>query len=411
MNESYNSQNQVAIVGMSCLMPGAANLRQFYNNIINGVSSISTVDSDDWDYHKYYEKKSKDIDKIYCKRGGFISQNAYFDPIELNVMPKSVSGSDPEHFLALKLASQAIKDVITPIAPYQNKTNVILARNGAPGAGAINLIQHGQTLYQVEEILQTLKIPQTSLIMQNLKDSLNQCNSDTIPGVMPNIIAGRIANKFNFGGKTLIIDSACASSLIALELAINDIKLNNSDMAIVGGIHVNSFPFYYQMFCGIGALSHNENIRPFDNEADGTLLADGIGMVVIKRLNLAIKDKDRIYARILATSSGSSGHEVGLLAPSAQAEARVIQKAYALANIQPQSISFLEGHGTSTKAGDLAELKAIEMVYQGSDSIALSCIKSQIGHCQAASAMAGLIKTALCLYHKVLPPTINIKFR
>ncbi len=394
---------------MSCLFPGSQNLDQFYNNIINGVSSIADVSQNDWDYPKFYDKNNTDISKIYCKRGGFISANAYFDPLEFGIMPNSINGSDPEHFLALKVASEAIKDTKSDISKYRTNANVFIARNGAPGAGAINLIQHGQTLNQVNDILKSLNVDNSDKICQELKLSLNPCNNDTIPGVMPNIIAGRIASKFGFHGKTLIIDSACASSLIALELAINDIMLAKSDIALVGGIHVNSFPFYYQMFCGIGALSRDETIRPYDENANGTLLADGLGMIVVKRLSDAIKDGDRIYATVLATTSTSSGNSVGILAPSVSDEVKTMANAYSQAKLEPSSIGLLEGHGTSTKAGDIAELMAIKEVFTDHNysNIALGCVKSQIGHTQAASGMAGLIKSALALYHKILPPTLN----
>jgi acyl transferase domain-containing protein/phosphopantetheinyl transferase len=247
-------------------------------------------------------------------------------------------------------------------------------------------------------------------IEEGLRASLSQCNSDTIPGVMPNVLAGRIAGRFGFKGRSLILDSACASSLVAVEIAIGDLISRKCDLALAGGVHVNAFAYFYQMFCGLGALSRQQQIRPFDDSADGTILGEGVGMVVLKRLSDAIADQDRIYAVITGIGTSSDGQGTSMLAPSSDGEALALARAYEMAAVSPKSIALLEAHGTGTPSGDVVEMQAIHKVFGAADSAwcALGSVKSMIGHTQAASGVAGLIKTALSLYHRLLPPTLNV---
>ncbi len=184
---------------------------------------------------------------------------------------------------------------------------------------------------------------------------------------------------------------------------------------MAGGVFINSFAVFYQFFSRLGALSHSEQIRPFDQNADGTLLGEGIGMVVLKRLEDAIKDGDKIYASIIGVGSSSDGRGTSMLAPAVEGEALALSRAYEDAQVSPRTISLLEAHGTGTAVGDVVEMQAVEKVFQqGLDQsqkqwCAIGSVKSMIGHCQAASGVAGLIKTALALHQRVLPPTLNIE--
>lgn len=416
-SQASGGVSKVAIVGMSCLFPGAPDLASFWQNIVNGFDAIRDATDEEWEPTKFYNPNPTSFEQIYCKKGGFITELADFDPLKYGVMPNSIPGSDPDQLLALRVATEALADAGYSTKKYDgNRAEVILGRTSAPGAGSMNMIQRGQTVYQVLSVIKALHpdytAEQLTLLEENLKDSLKQCSSDTIPAVMPNILAGRIAGRLGFKGKSTVLDSACASSLISIEMAVNDLQANSCDLALAGGIHVNSFAVFYQMFCGLGALSKNEKIRPYDENADGTLLGEGLGMVVLKRLDDAIADGDRIYAVITGIGSSSDGQGTSMLAPSVDGEALALQRAYDMANISPRSVQLLEGHGTGTPSGDAAELQAIEKVYgtnkDGDSWCAIGSVKSMIGHTQAASGVAGLIKTALSLYHRILPPTLNV---
>ncbi len=411
------SSDKIAIVGMSCLFPGAPNLSSFWMNIVNGVDATRDATAAEWDPSKFYNQNPTSFEQIYCKRGGFITELADFDPLKYGVMPNSISGSDPDQLLALRVASEALADAGYSNKKYDgNRAEVILGRTSAPGAGSMNMIQHGETIKQMVDVVKALHPEYTPeqvlLLEQGLKSSLNNCSSDTIPAVMPNILAGRIAGRLGFKGKSTVLDSACASSLIAVEMAVHDLQAGLCDLALAGGIHVNAFAVFYQMFCGLGALSKQEQIRPYDDKADGTLLGEGLGMVVLKRLDDAIADGDRIYAVIAGVGSSSDGQGTSMLAPSIEGEALALFRAYEMAGVSPSTIGLLEGHGTGTPSGDAAEMMAVQKVFgdsePGSAWCAIGSVKSMIGHTQAASGVAGLIKTALALYHRILPPTLNV---
>jgi|AGTN01.2.fsa_nt_gi Polyketide synthase modules and related proteins len=431
-SEKPSTQEPVAIVGMSCIFPGAPDLSSFWSNLVAGRSSIRDAGDNEWSVAKYLSKESTDFERFYCTKGGFISEFAEFDPVEHGIMPRAVAGADPDQFLALKTAREAIRDAgyLDASKIYnRQKASVILGRTSAPAAGALNLIQHGQTVDQIIDVLSVahpqLTAEHLSLLRQELKSGLAPCNADTIPGVMPNIIAGRVATSLGWSGKTLILDAACASSLVAVELGIDDLLSRRSDIVLAGAIHINSNPYFFQMFCGINALSASGEIKPFDNNADGTLLGEGVGWVVMKRLADAIADGDRIYAVVKGVGSSSNGMGTSVLAPSVDGEALAMQRAFEAAGVEPATVGLLEGHGTATRSGDDTELQAIAKIFGTSSNTegtlsadklsapgepwcALGSVKSNIGHCQAASGMAGLIKAALALHQKIIPPTLNI---
>lgn len=429
-NQCNVQTEPIAIVGMSCLFPMAPGLAPFFGNILAGRDCLREPNEHEWETIKYQNPSGSDFKKIYCVRGGFVTELADFDPLKYGVMPRAVKGADPDQFLALRVAVEAMADAGYKDLPTAiDKGEVILGRTSAPGQGAMTMIQTGQTVDQMLALVKKLH-PEISHddirhLAELLHGSLPPTNSDTVPGVMPNLLAGRIAQRLGFKGRNLLLDAACASSLIAVETAVRDLRIGACDVALAGGIHINSFACFYQMFCSLTALSPSQEIRPFDQGADGTILGEGIGAVVLKRYSDALENNDRIYAIIRGVGSSSDGHGTSLLAPSHEGESLAIRRALEDAQVSAKTIGLLEAHGTGTPAGDAAELQAIKDTYGASEPgkegdseigsapnssgwIALGSVKSQIGHTQAASGMAGLIKTALSLYHRVLPPTLNV---
>lgn len=414
-----SGKNKIAIIGMSCIFPGAANLSDFWTNIVRGKDSLRDATEAEWDPDQYFNENPTKFEDIYCKRGGFITDFVDFDPFKHGIMPKSIHGADPDQLLSIKVAAETLADAgFEPPQSDANKYDVILGRTSAPGAGMMNMIQLGQTVKQVVEIVKSLNpelnADQLAVIKAELQKSLRDCNSDTVPGVMPNVLAGRIAGRFGFKGRSLILDAACASSLTAVEIGVRGLLSGQSDLVLAGGLHVNSFAAFHQMFCALGALSKRQQIRPFDNLADGTLLGEGLGMVVLKRFNDAVRDGNRIYATVCGVGSSSDGQGTSMLAPYVQGEALALTRAYEMAGISPRTVELLEAHGTGTPTGDLAELRAMQKVFgevedEASAWCALGGVKSMIGHAQAAGGIAGLIKAALSLYNKILPPTLNVE--
>ena len=297
----------------------------------------------------------------------------------------------------------------------RERTEVIIGRGTYVNRGNTTAVQHGVVVDQVLRILKQLHPEHTqeelSAIRRTLKDSLPPFNAETAPGLVPNIISGRIANRLDLMGPNYIVDAACASSLIAVDLGMRDLTAGRCDTAVVGGVHASTPPVIVMIFCQLNAISRQGAIRPFDSRADGTLLGEGVGMVVLKRLGDAERDGDRIYAVLKGVGTASDGRALGLLAPRLEGEELALRRAYQETGIPVSTIGLIEAHGTATPAGDTVEMEALNQLVGPREGelprCALGSVKSMISHLMPASGIADLIKTTLALYHKVLPPTIN----
>jgi len=411
-------QGDIAITGMACLFPGAPNLRAYWENIIGKVDAISDA-PEDWNAELFYDPDAADGERTYCKKGGFLGDLAQFDPLQFGVMPNSIDGSEPAHFLALRVAHEALLD-----AGYDKKlpegpgVEVILGRAASVNRGHLSGLQYALIVDQTLAILKQLH-PEYSdkdleAIKKELRSSLPPTGVEVIPGLVTNIITGRIANRFDFMGSNYTVDAACASSLIAVEIAMQDLRSGKCDVAVVGGVQASTPAPILMMFCQLNALSKQSKLRPFDKDADGTLLGEGVGMIVLKRREDAEARGDRIYAVLKGVSSASDGRAVGLLAPRVEGEELALRRAYQQTGISPSSVGLLEAHGTGTLVGDAAEIEAIARVFgtRGTDEMpfcALGSVKSMISHLIPAAGIASLIKCALALYHRVLPPTLNVE--
>lgn len=412
---SENGQQDVAIIGMACVFPKAKDVTSYWENIVNKVDAVSDPPAE-WEPELFLDRDiQSDNDRIYCAKGGYLGELAQFDPIEHGVMPNSVDGSEPDHFLALRAAREALADAgYLKDGINHERTEVIIGRGTYVNRGNTTAVQHGLVVDQVLRILKQLHPEHTqeelSIIKKELKDSLPPFNAETAAGLVPNIISGRIANRLDLMGPNYIVDAACASSLIAVDLGMRDLTAGRCDMALVGGVHASTPPIILMIFCQLNAISQRGAIRPFDSRADGTLLGEGVGMVVLKRLHDAQRDGDRIYAVLKGVGTASDGRALGLLAPRREGEDLALRRAYEETGIPVSTVGLIEAHGTATPAGDGVEMAALNGMFglrKGElPRCALGSVKSMISHLMPASGIAGLIKTTLALYHKVLPPTI-----
>jgi acyl transferase domain-containing protein/acyl carrier protein len=408
----------IAIVGMACIFPGAPDIKSYWRNILCKVDAVSDPPPD-WGTDPFYDPDSTDNDRVYCRRGGYLHDLASFDPLEYGVMPTSIDGGEPDHFLALRVAHEALAD-----AGYRrdgknsvrgDRVEVILGRGAYINRGFTNLVQHGLIVDQTLRLLSQLHPEHTeaelSQLRRDLKASLPPFNPEMAPGLVPNILSGRIANRLDLMGPNFTIDAACASSLIAVERAMQDLAAGRCDMALTGGIHCTSPPPIFMVFCQLNALSRRGKIQPFSEEADGTLLGEGLGMIVLKRSADALRDGNRIYATIRAIGTASDGRALGLLAPRVEGEELAMRRAYQASGVSPSSIGLLEAHGTGTAVGDQTEAEALARVFGSRNghppSCALGSVKSMISHLIPAAGIAGIIKVALALHHKILPPTLH----
>ncbi|MCR5661871.1 MAG: SDR family NAD(P)-dependent oxidoreductase, partial [bacterium] len=253
----------------------------------------------------------------------------------------------------------------------------------------------------------------TEKVVAEIANSYVSWQENSFPGLLGNVVAGRIANKLDLHGTNCVVDAACASSMAAIHLGMSELQSGRADMVLTGGIDTFNDIFMFMCFSKTPALSGNGSIRPFDASSDGTLLGEGVGIVVLKRLEDAERDGDKIYAVIkgLGTSSDGSGHAI--YAPASEGQARAVARAYENAGINPDTIGLVEAHGTGTKVGDVVEFKALQSVYgpvcAPDFRCALGTVKSQLGHTKASAGAASLCKSALAVYNKTLLPTINIE--
>lgn len=412
-----SERDEVAIIGMACLFPGAPDLAAYWHNIINKVDCITDPPAEAWDADLYYDPASTENDRVYCKRGGYIGPLAQFDPLAHGIMPAAVEGGEPDQWLALKLARDALTDAgYGNLPPEGHRTAVILGKGNYLNRGNLSLVQNNLVVDQTLAIIKKLHPEISRDDLAALRRELRQClpvfSAETVSGLIPNVIAGRIANRLDLMGPCYTVDGACASSLLAIDIAVHELLDGSIDLAIVGGSQVSTPVPVLGVFCQLNALSRSQQIRPFDKDADGTILGEGIGMIILKRRADAQRDGNRMYALIKGVGTSSDGRGLGVLAPRAEGQALALQRAYERAQVDPASIGLIEAHGTGTLAGDVAEIQSLRQVFgQRTTTMprcAIGSVKSMIGHTMPAAGIAGIIKAALALYHRVLPPTLNI---
>jgi acyl transferase domain-containing protein/NAD(P)-dependent dehydrogenase (short-subunit alcohol dehydrogenase family)/NAD(P)H-dependent flavin oxidoreductase YrpB (nitropropane dioxygenase family) len=390
----------VAIIGMGCIMPKASDLNTYWENILNKVDAITEIPANRWDWRSYYDPNPNIQDKIYSKWGGFLDP-IRFDPLRYGMPPNSLSSIEPLQLLTLEAVRAALDDAGYADRDFNREhTSVILGLSG----GNADLGQ----LYAFRSNL-PLFVKDAS---EDILSQLPEWTEDSFAGILQNVAAGRIANRFDLGGVNFTVDAACASSLAAAYLGVRELENKTSDMVIVGGADTIQNPFGYFCFCKTQALSPRGRCRTFDQSADGTCISEGIAIVVLKRLADAERDGDRIYCVIKGIGASSDGRDKGLTAPRPEGQARALNRAYEKSGVSPASLGLIEAHGTGTVAGDRAEIETLNRVFGTAgavpDSCALGSVKSMIGHTKSTAGLAGLTKTALALYHKALPPTMGV---
>ncbi|MDH6104293.1 acyltransferase domain-containing protein [Anabaenopsis tanganyikae CS-531] len=407
-------QNPIAIVGMASLLPQARNLQEYWQNIVNKIDCITEVPPTHWSIEDYYDPNPRTPeDKTYCKRGGFIPE-VDFNPMEFGIPPSILEVTDISQLLSLVIAKEAMEDAGYGDSREFSRENVGVIL-GVAMAKQLGMPLSARLEYPVwEKALKSSGISDedTQKIIEKIKSAYIKWDENAFPGMLANVVAGRIANRLNFGGTNCVVDAACASSFGALKMAISELVEYRADMMLTGGVDTDNTIMAYISFSKTPAVSPSENVKPFDAQSDGMMLGEGIGMIVLKRLEDAQRDNDKIYAVIKGIGTSSDGRYKSIYAPRKEGQVKALERAYDDAGFSPATVGLMEAHGTGTMAGDPTEFGSLKDYFSKHDSqkqhIALGSVKSQIGHTKAAAGAASLIKTALALHHKVLPPTINI---
>jgi probable biosynthetic protein (TIGR04098 family) len=376
-------QSDVAIIGMSCRFPGAENIVEFWENLKQGVDSITEIDPEQWQDSDWYNNDPKQQKTSYSKWGGFIKDKDKFDPLFFGISPREAELMDPQHRLFLQECWRTIED-----AGYTSKA--IDKQNIGVFVGASS----GD--YQ-------------QLLAQNQAAK----EGFAFMGNSQAILAGRIAFLLNLKGPALTLDTACSSSLVAIDRAYQSIVSGETDMALAGGVKLMCTPLLHIWTSQVGMASKDGKCKTFDNKGDGIVSSEGVGVLFLKRLDEAIKDGDQIHAIIKGSGINQDGKTNGITAPNGAAQSLLQQRIYNQYNIDPATIKYVETHGTGTKLGDPIEIEALKMSFgtklRLDNSCALGSVKTNIGHAAEAAGVSGVIKTILMLKNKYLVPSLHFE--
>jgi acyl transferase domain-containing protein/NAD(P)-dependent dehydrogenase (short-subunit alcohol dehydrogenase family) len=406
----------IAIIGIGCIFPKSPTAKGFWRLIVHGHDAITDVPPTHWSPDDYFDPDPKTPDHVYSKRGGFLSP-VDFDPSEFGIPPSILEATDSSQMLGLVTAKMAMMDAgYGPDRSFdRNRTSVILGVTGTQELVIPLGARLGHPVWRKALKDSGLSPEKITEVMERISSGFVPWQENSFPGLLGNVVAGRICNRLDLGGTNCVVDAACASSLSAVHLALMELITARSDMVITGGVDTLNDIFMHMCFSRTQILSPSGDVRPFSKHADGTLLGEGLGMVVLKRLSDAERDRDRIYAVIKGMGTSSDAKSQSIYAPRAEGQSRALRSAYRLSGIHPGTVELIEAHGTGTRVGDMVEFSALKQVFSefsptGSGPAprcAVGSIKSMIGHTKAAAGSAGLIKAALSLYHKVIPPTLK----
>ncbi|HEX3148621.1 MAG TPA: SDR family NAD(P)-dependent oxidoreductase [Gemmataceae bacterium] len=389
---------RVAIIGASCLLPGAQDVGRFWRNLLDKVDTVTEVPARRWDWRRYYDPDPRAADKSYSKWGAFLDE-VPFDPIRYGIPPRSLKSISPMQLLALEVARRALEDAGYADGEFDRSRTAVVA--------AVSCMADLEEFLITRSTLGVCEPQAASDVLARLPE----WSEESFPGILTNVVAGRVASRFDFGGPNYAVDAACASGLAAVDLGVRELLDGRADLALVTGAEAGVTPFTYLCFSKTRALSPDGRVRAFYEGANGIVLGEGFVGLLLKRLEDAERDGDRIYAVIQGTGGSSDGRGQGLTAPKSDGQRLALDRAYARAGVRPDRLGLYEAHGTGTALGDRTELETlVRWLGPGAaaGAVAVGSAKSLVGHTKAAAGLVGLLKCALALHHRVLPPHAGV---
>ncbi|HHL31568.1 MAG TPA: polyketide synthase, partial [Oceanospirillales bacterium] len=399
----YDENDAIAIVGLNCRFPEAANPDEFWKMLCEGKSAIKTVKRQSW-LKSSHQTKAALLDNPYT-----------FDPLFFGISPKEALAMDPLQRQFMEVAWGALEQSGYGGDRLCQQTGIFV---GVEQSSYAEHFLGGQFYQRIKqqiggERFNMMSKEMADELLSMLREQLEPADlvADAAAGIGLNEIASRLSHFLNMSGPSLTLNSACSSSLVALEQAVTQLRNGQIEMAMVGGINLCLSDTVKSILDKAGALSPSGNCAPFDDSADGMVLGEGVGVVILKPLLQAQKDGDYIYSVIREVSLNNDGHSQGITVPNPEGQAQCISKAYKKSGINPSSVSYVECHGTGTPLGDPIEIQSMSQVFKdtGKGSYRIGSVKSSIGHMLAASGMGGLIKLCLMFKNKKLVPTVNYK--
>ena len=412
--------NAIAICGVSAILPDAPNAEAFWGNVSEGRYGISEVDPERWDPELHYDPDPKAPERTYSKIGGWVREWEW-DPLgwHLPIPPKVSDAIDDAQKWGVACTRMALLDYGWPERELDLERTAVVFGNAMAGE------HHYLTALRLafpELARELARAPSYASLPGDARDAIAReleenldgwlppVTEDTMPGELGNCLAGRVANLFNLRGPNFVVDAACASAVAAMDASIEGLNDGEFDAVITGGIDRNMGASTFIKFSAIGALSAT-GTRPYADGADGFVMGEGAAVFVLKRLDDAERAGDRIYAVVRGVAGASDGKGKGITAPNPIGQRLAVERAWADSGLSPEACGLVEGHGTSTAVGDVVEVESLTEAFSGAGlapgSVALGSVKSNIGHLKSAAGGAGLLKAALALHHKVLPPSLN----
>ncbi|MEU1941468.1 SDR family NAD(P)-dependent oxidoreductase [Streptomyces sp. NPDC020125] len=371
----------IAVVGAACRLPGGIrDLDGLWEALEQGRDLVGEVPADRFDARLFTDPAAPRRGKSYTAAGGFLDDVAGFDAAYFGISPKEAAHMDPQHRLLLELTAEALDDAAVDPATLAGSDTAVFVGISDASYGALQM------------------------------SALRTVGAYTMSGAASSIAANRVSHAFDLRGPSMAIDTACSSSLVALDRACRTLWEGGGRAAVCGGVNVLLSPFHYVGFSQASMLSQRGRCASFSAQADGFVRAEGGGVVLLKRLSDAVADGDRIHGLVLGTGSNSDGRTMGLALPSPEAQERLLREVYDRARVHPDELVYFEAHGTGTPVGDPVEALAIGRalgVRRISGALPLGSVKTNLGHLEPASGMAGLFKALLVLRHRTAPASLH----
>ncbi len=399
----------VAIIGMACRLPGADSITDYWRLLTTGGVVNHPVGTR-WDHAPFHRPDDpRWADGSYTDRVAHLDDIASFPALHFGIAPRRVQVMDPQHRILVELTREALQDAG-------------LERRGIPRQDTG--VYMGASVSEYRNLMATrLRARQLAAgaygsVAVEVRESLARAATRVVPaqpysaaGSLLNMAAATVSSVFDLRGPSFVVDAACSSALVAVHEAVIHLRAGQCELAVAGGVYLNLGPDNLVAFSRVGAVSRQGVCRPFDQEADGFVMGEGAGVVILKRLADAVDDGDRIYAVIRGSACSNDGRAAGPMTPSQAGQVACMRRAYRDARLDPGDVGFVECHGSATKVGDAVEIAALAELRNGGPEQPtwVSSVKANIGHTMSAAGIASLIKTALVVRHGVVPPQPGVE--
>lgn len=401
-----DTSRDVAIIGMACRFANSDDTDAFWTNLVEGRQCFTEIGNERWNHDAFASDRFREKDKTYVTRGAFIDDVDSFGAMHFGIAPRRVQVMDPQHRMVLETTRVALLDA--GIEDSRDDLETMGTFLGVSTSEYRNFVT-SRTLAMMMASGTTGDAAGTGEAISESVKNVAPISAFSMPGVLMNMAAANVANHWKLGGPAYTVDAACASSLLAVHDAVTHIRAGICRTAVAGGVYVNLTPEAIVGFSRIGAISQKGDCRPFDADADGFLQGDGCGVVVLKGLDEALADGDRVYAVIRGTGvNNDAGQSSGPMAPSLEGQKGAIRAAIKDATVEPQTIGFVSCHGTATPVGDPVEVGALREVLTSegppAEPVRLGSVKGNFGHTMSAAGVAGFMHAVLALHHEKITP-------